>query len=91
VEVDAGYLAERTLDLDVFGYGIPFHGFCPCQDDGANVSVSAIGRAPNSPFTGFHYPADGVSVVLHFNSAEYVDRAPLRQLPAIIHEAAASS
>lgn len=88
------FLAERTLDMDVFGHGIPFHGFCPCQDDGANVSVSAIGRAPNSPFTDnhvFHYPADGVSVVLHFNSAEYVDRAPLRNLAETIHEAAASS
>ena len=88
------FLAERTDDMDVFGSGIPFYGFCPCEDDGANVTVAAIGRAPQSPFTNnhvFHYPADGVSVVLHFNSGESPDRAPQRQLAEAIHEAAASS
>ena len=89
------FLAERTVnDRDVFGSGIPFYGFCPCEEDGANVSVIAIGRAPNAPFTDnhlFHYPADGVSVVLHFNSGESPDRTPQRQLAEAIHEAAASS
>jgi D-alanyl-D-alanine carboxypeptidase len=89
------FLAARTTeDGDVYGSGIPFYGFCPCEEDGANVSVTAIGRAPHSPFTNnhvFHYPADGVSVVLHFNSDEQTDRAPLRQLAHAIHDAAASS
>lgn len=87
--------AERILDgQDVIGIGIPYVGFCPCEEVGANVSVTAIGRAPNSPFTDnhvFHYPADGVSVVLHFNSSEWVSRAPLRQLAQDIHDAAAAS
>jgi CubicO group peptidase (beta-lactamase class C family) len=89
------FLTERTVeDRDVYGSGIPFYGFCPCEENGANVDVTAIGRAPHSPFTNnhiFHYPDDGVSVVLHFNSDEQTDRAPLRQLAEAIHEAAASS
>ena len=89
------FLADQTTDDgDVYGSGIPFYGFCPCEQDGANMSVTAIGRAPHSPFTNnhvFHYPADGVSVVLHFNSDEQTDRAPLRQLAETIHEVAASS
>jgi len=87
------FLADRTNDMDVYGSGVPFNGFCPCDADGANVSVIAIGRVPNSPFTNNHvlHYADGVSVVLHFNSGEVADRAPLRQLADAIHEAAASS
>ncbi|HZA75113.1 MAG TPA: serine hydrolase domain-containing protein [Acidimicrobiales bacterium] len=88
------FLAERSDGMDVYGSGIPFYGFCPCEDDGANLAVAAIGRAPQSPFTNnhvFHYPADGVSVVLHFNSGESPDPAPQRQLAEAIHEAAASS
>lgn len=88
------FLAARTVGMDVFGLDIPFHGFCHCEANGANVSVAAVGRAPNSPFTDnhvFYYPADDVTVVLHFNSGEWVDRAPVRQLAQTIHDAAASS
>jgi hypothetical protein len=39
----------------------------------------------------FHYPADGVSVVLHFNGGESPDQTPQRQLAEAIHDVAASS
>ena len=91
------FLVERTLDVDSaptgasFGYGIPFNGLCPCQTHGNSVTVTAIGRAPSSLGTDNHilyYTADDVSVVLHFDSSEWVDRAPLRQVADAIHDAA---
>jgi CubicO group peptidase (beta-lactamase class C family) len=91
------FLSKRMISTEAVptgftvGYGIPFNGYCPCRPDGAGMSVTAIGRAPASLGTDvhlFHYPADEVSVVLHFNSSEWVDRAPIRQIVDAIHDAA---
>jgi CubicO group peptidase (beta-lactamase class C family) len=92
--------AERLLHTDasptgfVMGYGIPFNGYCPCQPHDEGTSVTAIGRAPTTLGTDnhiFHYPADGVSVVLHFNGSDWVDREPIRHVVDAIHDAATSS
>ena len=74
----------------VFGDGVPINGYCPCEVEGDVVTVTAVGRTPNAPGTdtfALHY-LDGITVVVHVNSSEAADRAPIRAIADQLHDAA---
>ena len=57
------------------------------------MNVAAVGRRPHglgTNVTMVHFD-DGISVVLHFNSDDVVDKDDIWQVVLAIHEAAAPS
>ena len=88
------FLGARIFDGSVFGFDLPINGYCPCDSAGASngVEVATVGRQPGAVGTSsfiLRYP-DGISIVLHFNSNEEVDRAR-RAVAEAIHASVAGT
>ena len=74
------------------GLGVPFNGYCPCTPSGAGHDVTAIGRTPGTHVLGVDMHAiryaDGITVVVHFNSGSATDHAQTHAIADAIHTAA---
>lgn len=86
----ASFPDGRKLQRDdgIAGLGIPIHGFCPCTPVGKGHEVASTGRRPGGLGTDlqvFRY-ADGVTVVVHFNSHEQTDPAVTRKVSEDLHD-----
>jgi CubicO group peptidase (beta-lactamase class C family) len=87
-------LGARLFDGAVYGLGTPLSGFCPCDGvTGNRMEVTAVGRRPGGVGTNLTLVrfSDGISVVLHFNSNEWVDNSDLWDVAVAIHDAAADT
>ena len=77
------------------GLGVPFNGYCPCTPSGAGHDVTAIGRAPSAHRPGVDTHAiryaDGITVVVSFNSGQATDRTQTKAVVDAIHAAARKS
>jgi CubicO group peptidase (beta-lactamase class C family) len=79
----------RYLGLDV-----PYTGYCPCQPTSDGNIVDKIGRRPATFGTDvhlFYYPADGISIVLQYNSNTWADRNEIEAVLADIRATVAAS
>lgn len=81
---------SATDPTSYVGLGIPFNGYCPCVPEGDGHDVTAIGRTPGGlgTLTYLYRYADGISIVLHFNSDNVPDRTETDALVDRIHETA---
>jgi CubicO group peptidase (beta-lactamase class C family) len=91
---DDGAAAGAFGHPAVIGDHIPINGFCPCTLDGDLVSVTAVGRAPNTvggDTVAWRFVADDVTIVLRVNSSEATDRSQIRAVVDAIHNAVAAA
>jgi CubicO group peptidase (beta-lactamase class C family) len=85
-----------TLDgqVDAFlGRGVPFNGYCPCEPAADGITPAVTGRQPNGIGNNlyvYNY-ADGISVVLQYNSDEIASKADIRKIADEIHDTVASA
>ena len=81
-------------DINV-GLGVPFNAYCPCTDVDGGIEPTAIGRAPAWTSLGtktelLRY-ADGISIVINFNSGEVAVPAEIDAVATAVHGLAAAA
>jgi CubicO group peptidase (beta-lactamase class C family) len=86
-----GYPGDR---VDYVGLEVPYNGYCPCHPTGDGNTVDAIGRQPQTvgnDLQMLHFLDDDVSIVLHYNSNQSVDRNALESVLDDIRATVAAS
>jgi hypothetical protein len=75
------------------GLGVPWNAYCPCTVTSDGVEPVAFGRAPAGVATRTYILryADGISVVVHFNSNSQVDQSTTQQVATDLHALAAAA